>query len=119
MDDMMKGRILYAIKEGARFFTEIQEKANVSPSTLSKYLRELERDGLLVVELDRNRRKPFYRLNEERKNEIKRLINVYVSNEVKETKEKLTFVSKLPTLDEEDRKMIEELIKKLEKYESR
>ncbi|RLF64467.1 MAG: hypothetical protein DRN30_05475 [Thermoplasmata archaeon] len=114
MDDVMKGRILNAISNGARFFTEIQRKADVSPSTLSKYLRELEHDGLLVVELDRNKRKPFYRLNEERKDEIDRLINVYVSSEIKEAKEKLSFVSKLPTLTDEDRKKIEELIKKLE-----
>ncbi len=110
----MKGRILNAIKDGARFFTEIHEKASVSPSTLSKYLRELERDGLIIVELDRNKRKPFYRLNEERRDEIERLINAYVSNVVEETKKGLSFVSKLPTLTDEDRKKIEELIKKLE-----
>lgn len=81
MSKVIKGKILHTIKQGIHAFTEIEEKSRLGSPTVSKYLRELEREGLIVVELDKLTRKPRYKLNESRIEEINNLIEKYIDSE--------------------------------------
>ncbi|MEM2030970.1 MAG: winged helix-turn-helix domain-containing protein, partial [Archaeoglobaceae archaeon] len=83
MSDITKGRILYVIKNGKSFFTEIEEETGASSATLGRYLRELEKDGLIISVLDRStgRARPRYKLNEAKMNEINKLIEAYLKSE--------------------------------------
>ncbi|MCS7119578.1 MAG: hypothetical protein NZ894_05990, partial [Archaeoglobaceae archaeon] len=112
MTDISKGRILHAIKNGARFFNEIEFATKASPTLINRNLAELEKEGLIAVELDRStgRRRPRYKLNEAKKEEIEKLINSYIEYEKREVKEKIEFILKLMTLEEK-----RELIKVLER----
>jgi len=127
---VIKGRVLHTIKTGNHAFTEIEEKSGLGSPTVSKYLRELEREGLIIVELDRFTRKPRYKLNESRIDEINKLINVYLESEAKEfkekieiarniipEKEKIKLASYFITVDEEKRKQIEKMLEELLKEE--
>ncbi|MDW7990479.1 MAG: helix-turn-helix domain-containing protein, partial [Archaeoglobaceae archaeon] len=94
MTDISKGRILHAIKNGARFFNEIEFATKASPTLINRNLAELEKEGLIAVELDRStgRRRPRYKLNEAKKEEIEKLINSYIEYEKREVKEKIEFI---------------------------
>jgi len=112
MSDITKGRILYVIKNGKSFFTEIEEETGASSATLGRYLRELEKDGLIISVLDRStgRARPRYKLNESRMDEINKLINVYIESEKKELIEKLKFAMHHIRFTEEEKKKIIELL---------
>ncbi|MDW7990501.1 MAG: helix-turn-helix domain-containing protein, partial [Archaeoglobaceae archaeon] len=105
------------IKNGATFFNEIEMATKASPTLINRNLAELEKEGLIVVELDRStgRRRPRYKLNEAKKDEIEKLIQAYLEYEKREAKEKLKIVSNYITLTEEEKKVIEGFLKKLEK----
>ncbi|MDW7990480.1 MAG: winged helix-turn-helix domain-containing protein [Archaeoglobaceae archaeon] len=111
LGEISKGKILLAIKSGARFFSEIEELSGVSSGIIGKHLRELEKEGLIVVELDQKRRRPRYKLNEAKRDEIEEVIKNYLEYEKKEVKEKLKLLLKYATLTEEERKVIEVFLK--------
>ena len=117
MSIVSKGRILLAMREGAKFFTEIEKKSRVSSAILGKYLKDLEREGLITVIWDRSsgRMRPIYKLNESRMDEINKLINAYLEHEKKELKEKMEFVMHYIDFTEEEKKEIAELVEKLKK----
>jgi len=117
MSDITKGRILYVIKNGKSFFTEIEEETGASSATLGRYLRELEKDGLIISVLDRStgRARPRYKLNESRMDEINKLINAYLESEKKEFKKNMEFVMHYIDFTEEEKKEIAELVEKLKK----
>ena len=123
MEDEIMGRILFAIKNGAKFYTEIERESGVSPTTLSKYLREMEREGLIHCELDKRKKRVYYMLNSNRMTEIDRLIQAYVNKEVEVIEKKLARILKLPTFTEKDLQQINNALslikKKVEEFKKR
>ncbi|MEM0265784.1 MAG: helix-turn-helix domain-containing protein [Archaeoglobaceae archaeon] len=117
MTEVSKGRILLAIKNGKNFFNEIELETKASPTLINRTLAELEREGLIFVELDRStgRRRPRYKLNESRMDEINKLINAYLEHEKKELKEKMERAMHYIEFTEEEKKEIAELVEKLKK----
>ena len=109
------GRILFAIKNGAKFYTEIERESGVSPTTLSKYLREMEREGLIHCELDKRKKRVYYMLNSNRMTEIDRLIQAYVNKEVEVIEKKLARILKLPTFTEKDLQQINKVLSLIKK----
>jgi len=109
------GRILFAIKNGAKFYTEIERESGVSPTTLSKYLREMEREGLIHCELDKRKKRVYYMLNSNRMTEIDRLIQAYVNKEVEVIEKKLARILKLPTFTEKDLQQINNALSLIKK----
>ena len=110
MEDEIMGKILFAIKNGAKFYTEIEQESSVSPTTLSKYLREMEREGLIICEFDKRKKRAYYTLNPNRLNEIEKLIIAYLTKEVETIKRKLTPLLKLPTFSEKDLQEINKIL---------
>jgi len=115
MEDEIMGRILFAIKNGAKFYTEIERESGVSPTTLSKYLREMEREGLIHCELDKRKKRVYYMLNSNRMTEIDRLIQAYVNKEVEVIEKKLARILKLPTFTEKDLQQINNALSLIKK----
>ncbi|MEM4566569.1 MAG: hypothetical protein QXD49_08245 [Archaeoglobaceae archaeon] len=111
----IKGKILVAIKRGKKHFKEIVDETKFSANTITKYTRELEKDGLIIIELDRNLMKLVYKLNKAKMDEINKLINAYLEHEKKELKEKMEFVMHYIEFTEEEKKEIAELMEKLKK----
>jgi predicted transcriptional regulator len=115
MEDEIMGKILFAIKNGAKFYTEIERESGVSPTTLSKYLREMEREGLIHCELDKRKKRVYYMLNSNRMTEIDRLIQAYVNKEVEVIEKKLARILKLPTFTEKDLQQINKALSLIKK----
>jgi len=122
MEEAIMGKILFAIKNGARFYTEIEKESNVSPVTLSKYLREMEQEGLIRCELDKRKKRVYYVLNPDRSREIEELIREYLNKEFESIAKKLTIILKLPTFTEEDVQKVRDIISliktRIEEYTS-
>ncbi|MEM4292147.1 MAG: winged helix-turn-helix domain-containing protein [Archaeoglobaceae archaeon] len=120
MIEISKGRILFAIREGAKYFTEIEKFTKASPNLVSKILEELEKEGLIIPELDRSsgRRRVYYKLNEGKEDEINRLISLYLQYEKQEVKrglKEMELVMHYIDFTEEEKKEIAELVEKLKK----
>ncbi|MEM0503330.1 MAG: winged helix-turn-helix domain-containing protein [Archaeoglobaceae archaeon] len=115
MSDITKGRILYVIKNGKSFFTEIEEETGASSATLGRYLRELEKDGLIISILDRStgRARPRYKLNESRMDEINKLIEAYLKSEEEQLEK--SFLALAKSNPEKARNVIKRLQSFLEK----
>ncbi|MEM0303153.1 MAG: winged helix-turn-helix transcriptional regulator [Archaeoglobaceae archaeon] len=77
----IKGKILRAIQGGKKHFKEILDETKFSANTITKYTRELERDGLIIIEFDRNIMKLVYKLNKAKTDEINKLIEAYLKSE--------------------------------------
>jgi len=56
---------------------DIAKLANLSPPTVSKIVRELYEEGLVVIQKDKNTYKIFGNINNERYKFLKRLFNIY------------------------------------------
>ncbi|MDW7990481.1 MAG: hypothetical protein RMH75_07485 [Archaeoglobaceae archaeon] len=105
------GKILYEIKHGANYFRAL-EMRGLAPTTLTRYIPLLERDGLIFI--NTKSKKKLLKLNEARREEIEKLIQAYLEYEKREAKEKLKIVLNYIKLTEEEKKVIEGFLKKLE-----
>jgi DNA-binding HxlR family transcriptional regulator len=59
VDRVIIGKIMYHILRGAETFSEIEKQSRLSPSTLSKYLAIMRREGLLAVQSEGGRKTYF------------------------------------------------------------
>lgn len=109
--DVVIGRILLEIKKGQNYFRAL-ELSGIPPSTLSRYIPLMERDGLILVDVDPQTRRRILKLNESRMDEINKLINAYLESEKKEFKEKIEFVVHYIDFTEEEKKEIIEKLKR-------
>ncbi|MCS7119577.1 MAG: hypothetical protein NZ894_05985, partial [Archaeoglobaceae archaeon] len=99
------GKILYEIKHGANYFRAL-EMRGLAPTTLTRYIPLLERDGLIFI--NTKSKKKLLKLNEARREEIERLINSYIEYEKREAKKKLKLLLDMTPI-EEKKKLIEEV----------
>ncbi len=104
--------ILIALSKNinGRRISEILEETKLSKATFMRHVKRLIDLGLVTKEIRANEGYPppvYYKLTDKSREIALKLASKYAI-------EKLSFVSKLPTLTDEDRKKIEELIKKLE-----
>ena len=113
--EVIAGKILYAIKNGARTFKDLELRTKLATNTITKYTYELAREGLLFFKSNRDRRKVIYELNESRIDEINKLIEAYLEYKKKELKENMEFAMHYIDFTEEEKKEIAELVEKLKK----
>jgi DNA-binding MarR family transcriptional regulator len=104
--------ILIALSKNldGRRINEILRETGLSKATFMRHVKRLIELGLVTKEIRANEGYPppvYYKLTEKSR-------DIAIKLATKNAIEKLSFVSKLPTLTDEDRKKIEELIKKLE-----
>jgi len=107
--------ILIALSKNldGRRINEILEETGLSKATFMRRVKRLIELGLVTKEIRANEGYPppvYYKLTEK---SHKIALKLTLRNAVK----KLEFVSKLPTLTDEEKKMLNEIIKKLERYE--
>ncbi|MDI9610483.1 MAG: MarR family winged helix-turn-helix transcriptional regulator [Archaeoglobales archaeon] len=75
------GKILFAIKAGQNYFNAIyRTDLDLSPTTITKIIKELEMMGLITTVFDKQTRRKVVILNEKRKDEIEQLINDYAES---------------------------------------
>ncbi|MEM2030759.1 MAG: helix-turn-helix domain-containing protein [Archaeoglobaceae archaeon] len=108
--EIIAGKILYAIKNGAKYFREIERITNLSSTTITKYTHDLEEEGLLILKSDKDRRKIVYRLNESRMDEINKLIEAYLKSEEEQLEKSFL------TLAKSDPEKARNVIKRLQSF---
>ncbi|MEM1671411.1 MAG: helix-turn-helix domain-containing protein [Archaeoglobaceae archaeon] len=106
--DIIIGKILEAIRSGAKTFKEVEAKTLLSANTITKYTHFLEEEGLLIIKPDKDRRKIIYQLNEAKIRDIDSLIRKYIELEEKEVERKFNLIAKF------DLEKAKNLLKKLE-----
>uniref|UniRef100_A0A7J3M339 Transcriptional regulator n=1 Tax=Archaeoglobus fulgidus TaxID=2234 RepID=A0A7J3M339_ARCFL len=108
--EIIAGKILYAIKNGAKRFREIERVTNLSSTTITKYTHDLEEEGLLILKSDKDRRKIIYQLNEAKMDEINKLIEAYLKSEEEQLEKSFL------TLAKSDPEKARNVIKRLQSF---